>query len=358
MNNLIIIGNGFDLAHGMETSYLDFMKYLVNSHCKDRSICSGLFDLSEDIDCYEALIEVLKSKSTDIFGQKIDIPGIKAKFIRALLDDFSLNNWSDIESRYFEFLKTVGNQGYRYRDVKSLNLDFGLLKGHLRDYLLTQQLTGESLRPYESLFSSLSNYKSIILTFNYTNTIERLYSESTAGAEIIHMHGELNSDQNPIIFGFAADDEDIAPLVDKDDNEYLRNIKRHEYKRSNNEDVLRKYLKENKDIRVTILGHSCGISDKLILEQILNHGNIHSIRFLYYLNHESYFNSQINAYRIMRNNDNYAKIVNFQDCCKMPQFTDDPSGDFDYLNIFLKKMKTEYQRGIKYTPSGFISHSF
>jgi hypothetical protein len=31
MNRLIIIGNGFDLAHGMKTSYNDFMKWYVRT---------------------------------------------------------------------------------------------------------------------------------------------------------------------------------------------------------------------------------------------------------------------------------------------------------------------------------------
>lgn len=350
MNNLIIVGNGFDLAHGLRTSYLDFMKYLVNSHCKDRSICSNLFNLPEAIDCYETLIKELNNnRETNQYGD--DIPGIKVNLAKVLLHDFSLNNWSDIESRYFELLRIIGTKdSYYYYNAKSLNIDFGLLKQYLQDYLLTQQSLGDSLNSYESLFSSLSNNYSLILNFNYTDTVERLYKGETASSEILHIHGELNHNINPIIFGFAADNEDIKILVDKNDNEFLRNIKRHEYKRTNNEKRLTKYLDKTKDIRVTILGHSCGISDKLILEQILNHKNIHSIRILYYEDYESYFNSQINIYRIIRNNENFDKVVNFQDCCRMPQITDDQTKNFSYLNDFLDKMRDEYRKGIRHIP--------
>ena len=31
MNRLVIIGNGFDLAHGLKTSYKDFIKDYINS---------------------------------------------------------------------------------------------------------------------------------------------------------------------------------------------------------------------------------------------------------------------------------------------------------------------------------------
>ena len=34
MNNLIIIGNGFDLAHNLETSYTHFIKHIVNKKGK------------------------------------------------------------------------------------------------------------------------------------------------------------------------------------------------------------------------------------------------------------------------------------------------------------------------------------
>ena len=32
MNNLLIIGNGFDLAHNMKTSSNHFLEYLIESH--------------------------------------------------------------------------------------------------------------------------------------------------------------------------------------------------------------------------------------------------------------------------------------------------------------------------------------
>lgn len=356
MNNLIIIGNGFDLAHNMKTSYLDFMRYIIDTHCKDekREFCSNLFRLPNDIDSFESLMEVFK-KSQIPYGrgdslQVID-NSILVRLIRVLLDDFSLNNWCDIEYRYFSLLKNIGNKPNLFKNAKALNEEFTLLKNYLEDYLLTQEFTGEPIDAYEYLFSFLAQRDSLILNFNYTNTVERLYSKTTELSKILHIHGELKSDLNPIIFGFAADNEDIKLLVDKEDNEYLRNIKRHEYKRTSNEKALADYLSNHKNIRVAILGHSCGISDKLILEQILNHKNIHSVRIVYYNNYESYFNSQINVYRIINNNDNFEKIVNFQDCCRMPQW-DDEKSDYEYMKDFLAKMNKEYNSELKRSPIG------
>ena len=106
MNNLIIVGNGFDLAHNMKTSYLDFMRYIIDTHCKDekREFCSNLFRLPNDIDSFESLMEVFKKSQIPYgrgdFLQVID-NSILVRLIRVLLDDFSLNNWCDIEYRYF-----------------------------------------------------------------------------------------------------------------------------------------------------------------------------------------------------------------------------------------------------------------
>lgn len=355
MNSLIIVGNGFDLAHGLKTSYLDFMKSLIDNHCKDRTFCSNVFNLPDYIDCYDAFMTEFGQKKRNIYGEEEEIPGIKIRLARILLDDFKLNNWCDIESRYFELLKVIGSkESYNYNNAKDLNEEFALLKNYLQNYLDTQQSLGTSIVAYADMFNRLCNSDTLVLNFNYTDTIERLYSREIPSSNILHIHGELNSHENPIIFGFAANNEDIKLLIDKNDNEFLRNIKRHEYKRTNNEKRLAEYLKNTENIRILILGHSCGISDKLILEQVLNHKNIHSVRILYYDTYESYFNSHINIYRIIRNNDNYEKIINFQDCCRMPQIID-MEDDHDYIFDFAEKIHHEYSEGIKFLPENKVA---
>ncbi len=37
MNKLVIIGNGFDLAHGLKTSYKDFVLWYLNEKFKNKS---------------------------------------------------------------------------------------------------------------------------------------------------------------------------------------------------------------------------------------------------------------------------------------------------------------------------------
>lgn len=34
-HNILVIGNGFDLAHGLKTRYIDFIDYVRNKMCND-----------------------------------------------------------------------------------------------------------------------------------------------------------------------------------------------------------------------------------------------------------------------------------------------------------------------------------
>ena len=46
MRSLFILGNGFDLAHGMPTRYSDFRKYLVSSYpdiAEYKNYCTDMF---------------------------------------------------------------------------------------------------------------------------------------------------------------------------------------------------------------------------------------------------------------------------------------------------------------------------
>ena len=103
-------------------------------------------------------------------------------------------------------------------------------------------------------------------------------------------------------------------------NLYLKNIKKHCYKRTSNENKLNDYLNSNTGINIYILGHSCGLSDKLILNQIFNHKSINSIKNFYHKNYDNYFQTQVNIDRIMENDNYFKKLQNYSDSLKMPQY--------------------------------------
>jgi len=283
MNNLLIIGNGFDLAHDMKTSYNHFIE------SSDRT-------------------------QNDIINNQL---------FEILIKEKNLRNWCDIEQIYFEQLDiNNSNSYYNSEEIEKLNKEFDIVKRYLSNYLKTQEKEAKFIESYRKMFELIDSKDTAILNFNYTNTLKNLYSTEIKESKVIHIHGELSNPKNPIIFGYAANDKESRELIDKNDNEYMRNIKKHLYKQTNNEELITNYLDGTKSINVTIFGHSYGLSDKLILNQILNHKNIQSINIFYYERYEHYFQTQVNIDRIMNNDDNFKKLVSFNESHRMPQYND------------------------------------
>ncbi len=328
MAALVIIGNGFDLAHGLKTGYSQFIKYLIELQLADPDLEPMVFDIKVvkkyndkvipkyrfSFDNYEQIINSFKE------GQ-VKIELIKNRFLFYILNDIALKNWCDLEEAYFRLLqKNISGA----KGVKKLNEDFEIIKNYLGSYLQKEEESQElSPNPaYASFFKNLSP-DSLILNFNYTNTLD-LYKEEIKETSILHIHGKLNEVENPIIFGYAANDEESRALSNKNNNELLRNIKKHCYKRANSERRLKDFISFPNSLNVFTFGHSFGGSDKLILNTILNHKHTNSIRVFYYERYESYFQMQANIDRVMINDTNFEKLINFQDSHRMPQKADSP----------------------------------
>lgn len=335
MNNLILIGNGFDLAHGLKTSYNHFIEWLVNEHCKDGEFAKEFLSLPDFVIDYTTLVNKYQSGELDVHG------AFKNQLIFSLIKDLSLINWCDIESKYFGLLIGIG-KNVKF-NTKKLNESFEILKNYLHNYLKEQEQYAKPIESYSNLFSTLDSPHTLILNFNYTHTVENLYGAEIKEGKIIHMHGELDSVDNPIVFGYAADHDEARELLNKNDKEYLRNIKKHLYKRADNEFRLLKYLTNTKDIDVSILGHSCGLSDKLILNQILNSENVLSIRYFYYKEYEFYFEAIVNIDRIMKRDEEFReRIINFKKSFRMPQY-DDYTNDLEKFVNYIQDISIDQE---------------
>lgn len=105
-----------------------------------------------------------------------------------------------------------------------------------------------------------------------------------AKRKIIHIHGELNKENNPIIFGYGDESADDYKKIEKlNDNEYLKNVKSINYLQTDNYKKMLGFI--NSDYyQVFILGHSCGSSDKTLLNTLFEYKNCVSIKPFYYKN--------------------------------------------------------------------------
>jgi len=382
VNRLILVGNGFDLAHGLKTSYKDFIDdFWENQEIEYFKFKNEYSQYNNDY--YTAFnntyfsFEINPNNNFGKFLNSIKANGLdiqfKNKFLQIISEKINEVNWVDIENEYYNELKKTKN-------INEVNSDFEEIKNLLENYLLkiekeisiNEKISNnifldfhikdflskaintfsepiinkcKSLIEFEHSaafhsfhpnlkyfirsisklnqidannfifehFDKLGGSKKIIekfqpektlfLNFNYTNTTldyinecNRIkYNNIDNKISEIHIHGELNNSQNPIIFGFGDDvDKKYQEFEDLNDNRYLENFKSIAYLQTDNYKKLLEFI-DSEEYQVFIFGHSCGISDRTMLNTIFEHDNCKSIKPFYHLKKDG--------------TDNYTEIV-------------------------------------------------
>ena len=119
------------------------------------------------------------------------------------------------------------------------------------------------------------------MNFNYTKTAD-LYPPANSDIPVNHIHGELDNEQNPVIFGYGDElDEDYKTISNLNDNSYLTNIKSIRYLETDNYRQLLQFI-DTGPYQIYIMGHSCGNSDRTLLNTLFEHKNCVSIKPYYY----------------------------------------------------------------------------
>ena len=333
--NLIIIGNGFDLAHDLKTSYRHFLN-----------------DLNENAwNKPDQFTDILKDELLDVLRRKVlrkDQKIYKNRIIQQLIDLEHLNNWSDIEYHYFKLINEIANNKNKNSDstqrINRTNEEFEQIKSYLKSYLSEEQKRFKKIDAIEYMFKELNSPRTLVLNFNYTNTVTK-YLEDYKFIKQINIHGELDNEDNPMIFGFAATDAECKLLTDKNEEGYMRNIKKLNYRFTNNDKELKSLLDDTSGFDVVILGHSCGVSDRLILSEIFNHNNLRTISPFYFKDREGYLQTIINIDRIIddytkevKEVKSFIKVENYPQCIPMIQYNSDVK-DVNQFKNFINKHK-------------------
>jgi len=126
----------------------------------------------------------------------------------------------------------------------------------------------------------------LFLVFNYTNTIDEYISyfknQISQNINSIQIHGELINSKNPIIFGYGDElDEEYIKLENTHNNSFLENIKSIKYLQTPNYRYLLNFI-ESYAYNVYIMDHSCGMSDRTLLNTIFESDNCKSIKIYYH----------------------------------------------------------------------------
>lgn len=402
MNRIVLIGNGFDLAHNLPTSYRDFInhyweqwgQYLLGVYSSEKltdKLCS--ISQTEEPESWHDIfhtryfptgIEISPTDVIETIRANPDRFLIEATpFFQHINKSFETKNWVDIEGEYYFWLKRIFRESdCGYDGAKSLNKELDEIKKRLIEYLdgiqkdqIKPDLVKECIRkaihePYEaqdisidgqpafedfakkrlvflqthpkeeieiflnkfgeSYFSDHSdideynkkiananyqfeggdrfNYSKhisninisninrrkatvpdvfllpdqiLLLNFNYTTTAD-LYLYKNSGFEVNHIHGTLGDDLNHIIFGYGDEmDDDYKTISKLNDNDYLTNIKSIRYLETDKYRKLLRFI--NSDYyQIYIMGHSCGNSDRTLLNTLFEHPKCVSIKPFYY----------------------------------------------------------------------------
>lgn len=346
-NRIVLIGNGFDKALGLNTSYCDFiLDFLVknlteafeignnkNTNLVSFMLKSGYEPTVSDPKFLNELRNFKTVKDLLEAVSKYVTIAYKYTFFKDIITKFEDVNWVDIEQYYYEQLKDIefniqnskpmyrkGKIANKLKEIIEINNCMDFLTVALNDFIKDQQnKTSISNTFFNSHLKSLSDYifnplkwnevlqryshlppeKVIFLNFNYTNTVLKILklAGKESNSKHIYIHGKVDDSNNPIIFGYGDDTGDVYKQLELyGNNEWLRKIKSFQYPRTNNYHRLLYYLGEI-EFDVFVIGHSCGITDKTLLKTIFEHKNCLAIKNFHYKGEVEDFDKRINISR-------------------------------------------------------------
>lgn len=356
-NIIFLIGNGYDLGHGLKTSYKDFIIWYLKDSLK-KALESGENINSDDCmtiiagrhfahpdkheECLYRLENEFQNNRLNGFingsqNQAVEPNGIVIRseynFVKSILTDCTKREWNGIENEIYKVIKaehhnikiSCNNSDPRSSSsysknleiIKSLNKSVKCLKTKLKEYLESQdslqidrsdwfnQIMDRSINDDKK-----TNY--LFLNFNYTTyyyeTIETLksrYGNKNTTFELLNIHGTLKSSPEEIVFGIGDEQNDFYHEIESlYGDEWLQCMKSFHYFRNDNYQNLLGFLAKG-DFEIYVMGHSCSITDRTLLNMIFEHDHCKKIHIYHYSGMESYLKT---AYNIARN---------FQDKVKM-----------------------------------------
>lgn len=328
--NILIIGNGFDLAHGLPTKYEHFLEF-VNTYKKHKDILIPGCSIKSEWDKVQELEKDFLAYLGDLCVQKKEL-------FEELVEMISDNIWLDYFLSIYQQMQEEGREGWidfeseisnivqefdsirlKMLDNMKKDQDVTYLKRYQIDKLEKFFINGEEPETLESLTAikkrmlndlnrliraleiylndfvnnypinkKLSDIEKLqidkVLSFNYTNTYERIYGKNNPDIEYDYIHGkaDYNHDVNTCNLVLGIDE-----YLDKDkknkNTEFIQFKKYFQriYKKTGSEHV--DWLNEHKeqyrgmpvyeenytDFNVYIFGHSLDITDKDIIAKFI-----------------------------------------------------------------------------------------
>ena len=414
MNRIVLIGNGFDLAHGLKTSYADFINWYWEQlketilHTNQTFIndglitvqllprrASGFFYYFQYGASLGDAVNGSGDKLIDLLSRSGDFKIEQTALLEEIMKSIEEKKWVDIERIYYDLLNESRKENSDI-NIEDLNQQLQALTNKLCEYLkdveknsageinasikekiyepiilqniaigsakqlnqfISERVTGKTtshilfnyqaeLSMYRYLndldienlqadlkYDDINNelyHKNLallpeyimIVNFNYTSIANAYLPEVHFHFLLNNIHGTLDLPQS-IIFGYGDEmDKHYQELEDLNDNNYLAHIKSCKYLEASNYRKLLEFV-ESAPFQIYIMGHSCGNSDRTLLNTLFEHENCISIKPFYYQKEDGSDNYTEIAQNISRNfKDKQAlrdKVVPKDYCEPLPQ---------------------------------------
>lgn len=332
--NILVIGNGFDLAHGLPTKYMDFLEFvkrikIISSTKKKSNFNRFKQDYLDDWNVNKEVVSYIGR----IFKDRI-----KGKIIKELFTLVKDNFWLDyfiqsenyVEQGWIDFEKEISSQIQKidcswkkrieiaasvtdeildikeysvfFKHVTKIELAEGLREKdfeYIRDKLLLD--LERMIRcleiylsdcvaqiPFISILEDIAEIKfDKILSFNYTDTYKNLYAMYDENLEYDFIHGKAsitnNIATNNMVLGI--DEYLTGESISREINfiafkKYFQRI--HKETGCKYKDWIEKIREDEGEIHnVYIFGHSLDVTDGDVLREMILNENVKTTIFYY-----------------------------------------------------------------------------
>ena len=317
--NLLIVGNGFDLAHKFKTSYTDFL----NCFNVDDTVYINSTSYNMTNNAFYKYLNNIKNKRGYWIDVETAISDI-VKYVEKIKKGFIFIEDKTYSSKELNTL--FGEERSQFIDIFSPQI---YIEGSTCDYKITIESFNTALKKLEydldSFTKALEDYlimieeqdissekiiltdiKNIqekithILSFNYTNTFKILYTDDISNEYIDFIHGRLG--KHNLVLGISE------TLPTEEENIELSCIYFKKYFQRIFKKTGAKYADWLDDKNGTnfdtvyIYGHSLDITDKEILSRIINDVD-HVKKIVIFYHNETHYRQEIsNLVKILDKN--------------------------------------------------------
>lgn len=320
--NILVIGNGFDIAHGLKTKYIDFLNYVKDQRAhylyNSKNVMSEFLNYAKHNLLIDYFLDIYEERCKNGQDGWVDFEREISELIQALYYLKQLlskhgSNQDEIlfyRARLEYFSKVVGDKS-AFCSVQSIDNFAKRLLSALNELIraleiyLTMVVPQKGIIPIKQIKDISVNY---LLSFNYTDTFDKYYH---AGIESCYIHGKavLNHpiEECNLVLGI----DEFQPEITRDDkNEYVWFKKFYQRIYKHTDSNYLDWIEELTTITygfndVYIYGHSLDVTDKDVLSKLVLARGVKT--------HIFYHNNNALAVQI----SNLVKIVGEENLIKM-----------------------------------------